>query len=169
MLKSQSHLLAKYNINERGKLINKTCLRYPFPHLHLSSRHGFRSYISSLSLLAVEYDLAVSSDSLLCRCSYYNNSVHELQVFESIYRGLKETTPCHPPSWLRLTAIISASGFFDVIENIQSQCFRCSRACSRHIPKGSASAADGVTFQDFQASASTGKVCVIRKLLRTAD
>ena len=111
MLKSQSRLLAKYSINERGKLINKTCLRYPFPHLHLSSRHGFRSYISSLSLLAVEYDLAVSSDSLLCRCSYYNNSVHELQVFENIYRGLKETTPCHPPSWLRLTAIISASGF----------------------------------------------------------
>ena len=90
MLKSQSRLLANYKRSNEVK----SCLRsVPFPHLDLSSRHGFRSYISSLSLLAVEYDLAVSSDSLLCRCSYYNNSVHELQVFESIYKGLKETTP----------------------------------------------------------------------------
>ena len=116
MLKSQSRLLANYKRSNEVK----SCLRsVPFPHLDLSSRHGFRSYISSLSLLAVEYDLAVSSDLLLCRCSYYNNSVHELQVFESIYKGLKETTPCHRPSWLQLTAIISVSGFYDVIEYIQ--------------------------------------------------
>ena len=115
MLKSQSRLLANYKRSNEAKVLPSV----PCPHLDLSSRHGFRSYISSLSLLAVEYDLAVSSDLLLCRCSYYNNSVHELQVFESIYKGLKETTPCHRPSWLQLTAIISVSGFYDVIEYIQ--------------------------------------------------
>ena len=135
--------------------INKTCLQYPFLHLHLSSRHGFRSYLSSLSLLAVEYDLAVSSASLLCRCSYYNNSVHELQVFESIYRGLKETTPCHPPSWLRLTAIILASGFSTsskTSNHSASYVPATVRVISRKVAR--------VPLVTFQASARPGKgVC----------
>ena len=76
----------------------KLYLLCSFPHLlHLSSRHHFRPYITYLCLFAVGYDLAVSSNSLLFRCSYYNSSVHELQVFECNYKALKGTCPSLPP------------------------------------------------------------------------